>query len=215
MATQQIDLGFPQSLTEKYRPKQIADFIGLDKAKAICRNLIARPMPSAWLFKGPSGVGKTTLALALANEGPFELHHIPSQDCNLENIDRVRRTCQYVPMIGTRAHLVLIDEADQMTRAAQISLLSKLDATDQVPNTIWILTANDTANLEQRFLSRCHVVEFSSYGISKEVSQLLEKIWGSEFAGNLRPNFQRIVKDSANNVREALMRLETELMSAC
>lgn len=211
---EQSALAFPQALTDKYRPHRIDEFIGLDKAKNVCRKLAANPMPSAWMFKGPSGVGKTTLALALAEEGGFELHHIPSQDCTLDNIQRVRRTCQYVPMSGKRAHLVLVDEADQMSRAAQIALLSILDATNQAPNTIWILTCNSTDALEQRFLSRCHVVEFSSYGISQDVVKLLENIWNTETGNAEKPNFTRIVKDSSNNVRESLMRLETEIMMA-
>lgn len=210
----QIGFAFPQSLTEKYRPKSISEFVGLEKPKAIMRKLASNPFPSAWLFVGPSGTGKTTMALALAAEIPAELHHIPSQDCTLENVERARRTCQYVPMSGYKMHLVLVDEADRMSQAAQISLLSKLDATNFPPNTIFIFTCNATDGLEPRFLSRCHVVEFSSYGISQQVAQLLESIWNSESASDLRPNFSRIVKDSANNVREALMRLETELMAS-
>lgn len=205
---------FPQSLTEKYRPQSINEFVGLDKPKKIMRKLAANPFPSAWLFVGSSGTGKTTMALAFAKEIKAELHHIPSQDCNLENIERVRKICQYVPMAGCTMHVVLVDEADRMTPAAQISLLSKLDATNFPPNTIFIFTCNETGSLEPRFLSRCHVIEFSSYGMSSEVSQLLETIWTQETSEAQKPNFARIVKDSANNVREALMRLETELMSA-
>ena len=63
------------------------------------------------------------MAMALAEMLPAELHHIPSQECNLDNIERVRRICQYVPMAGHRMHLVLVDEADRMTDAAQVSLL--------------------------------------------------------------------------------------------
>src|SRR5258708_37500753 len=74
--------------------------------------LAAQPFQSAWLFIGPSGTGKTTMALALAEAIPAELHHIPSQECNLENIERVRRTCQYVPMAGKRMHLIVVDEAE-------------------------------------------------------------------------------------------------------
>lgn len=206
---------FPQSLTEKYRPRVIADFAGLEKPKKIAEKLIANPRESAWLFMGPSGVGKTTFALAIAEAIPAELHHIPSQECNLDNIERVRRTCQYVPQSGKRAHLVLIDEADQMTPAAQISMLSKLDSTNFPPNTIFILTCNSTDRLESRFLSRLHTVEFSSYGISAEASLLLRKIWDEETNGSVdRPDFSRIVKDSRNNVRAAMMALETEIMSA-
>jgi hypothetical protein len=36
---------FPQQLTEKYRPTRIAEFVGIDKAKAICLNLLKRPIP--------------------------------------------------------------------------------------------------------------------------------------------------------------------------
>lgn len=210
---------FPQSLTEKYRPQSIAAFVGLDKPKKIMRKLAANPYASAWLFVGPSGTGKTTMGLALATEIKAELHHIPSQECNLENIEKVRRICQYVPMAGCKWHLVLVDEADQMSPAAQVSLLSKLDATNFPPNTIFVFTCNATDRLEPRFLSRCHVIEFSSYGISADASQLLEKIWNAEIASNNAgscnaPNFARMVKDSANNVREALMKLETELMCA-
>lgn len=207
-------LEFPAQLTEKYRPLTLAEFVGLDKAKKILSKLAARPYPSAWLFVGPSGTGKTTAALALAAAIPAELHHVPSQECNLENIERIRKTCQYVPQAGKKMHLVLIDEADRMTDAAQVSMLSKLDATNFPPNTIFVLTSNGTDRLEPRFLSRLHTIEFSSYGIAKDAAQLLENIWDREAPADCdRPNFARLVKESNNNVRESLTRLETELMA--
>jgi DNA polymerase III delta prime subunit len=190
-------------------------FVGLDKPKRLCAKLAANPFESAWLFVGPSGTGKTTMALALAEMMPAELHHVPSQECNLDNIERIRRTCQYVPSMGYKMHMVLIDEADQMTNAAQISLLSKLDSTNFPPNTIFILTANATDRLEARFLSRLRTVEFSSYGIAKDAAALLESIWNIEAPqGAPAPNFARIVKEANNNVRESLMKLETELLLA-
>lgn len=211
----QSTIAFPAALTERYRPHTIAQFVGLDKPKRLCAKLAAQPFESAWLFVGPSGTGKTTMSLALAEMMPAELHHIPSQECNLENIERVRRTCQYVPRAGCRMHLVLVDEADQMTAAAQVSLLSKLDATNFPPNTIFIFTCNATDRLEPRFLSRLRVVEFSSYGLAKDATALLETIWQTEApAEAAAPNFARIVKESNNNVREALMKLETELLLA-
>lgn len=71
----------------------------------------------------------------------------------------------------------------------------------------------ETENLEKRFLSRCRVIEFSSYGLNSEISGLLEKIWVSETNNAPKPNFQRIAKDSTNNVRDALMQLEVEVMT--
>jgi hypothetical protein len=47
------------------------------------------------------------MALALAEIIPAELHHIPSQECNLETLERVCRTCQYVPRMGCKVHLIL------------------------------------------------------------------------------------------------------------
>lgn len=89
-------------LTDKYRPHAISEFLGLDKAKAICAKLAAQPFASAWCFVGDSGLGKTTLALALAECMPAELHHIPSQDCNLETLRKVIGACHYVPRAGLK-----------------------------------------------------------------------------------------------------------------
>lgn len=211
----QSTLAFPTGLTERYRTHSLTEFIGLDKPKRLIERLASNPFESAWLFVGPSGTGKTTMALTLAELMPAEIYHIPSQECNLANLERVRRSCQYVPMIGCRMHLVLVDEADQMSSAAQVALLSQLDSTNFPPATIFIFTSNGTDRLEPRFLSRLRTVEFSSYGIAKDAAALLERIWQAEApAGSEQPNFARIVKESNNNVRESLMRLETELLLA-
>jgi replication-associated recombination protein RarA len=203
---------FPESLAEKYRPRLIAEFVGLERPKKILSQFAANPYQSAWLFVGPPGVGKTSMALALAGQIHAEIHHIPSQKCNAQAIDDTCRMCAYIPLSGA-FHLVIVDEADRMTPAAQLALLSKLDATDAPPNTIWIFTCNATDGLEPRFLSRTRQIEFSSYGLANEAAHLLESIWLHEAHGAAAPNFARIVKESANNLRDALMCLETELLA--
>jgi len=175
-----LAFSFPQSLSEKYRPQTIADFVGLEKPKKILSKFAAKPYPSAWLFVGPSGVGKTSMAQAMCSEIKGELHHIPSQKCTAQAIDDVRRVCHYLPFSPGGLHVVLIDEADRMTPAAQLALLSKLDATAFPPNTVFVFTCNSTDGLEPRFLSRCRVIEFSSYGMASEIASYLDRVWHAE-----------------------------------
>lgn len=204
---------FPQSLASKYQPRQIADFVALDKPKRILSAFSRNPRQVAFLFVGPPGTGKTTMALALAEAISGELHHIGSQECNVDAVKSVCSTCQYVPMGGKRFHVVLVDEADQMSNAAQLALLSKLDATAFPPQTIFIFTCNETTRLEPRFLSRCMTVEFSSYGMNGDASTFLKRVWESETQAKA-PNFAQIMRDARNNLRDALMVLETEILAA-
>jgi DNA polymerase III delta prime subunit len=100
-----------------------------------------------------------------------------------------------------------------MTPAAQLALLSKLDATAFPPNTVFIFTCNETGNLEPRFLSRCRVIEFSSYGMAGEIAAYLDGVWHAEGGNDNGPDLARLAKETRNNVRDCLMRLEVELMA--
>jgi DNA polymerase III gamma/tau subunit len=204
---------FPQSLAEKYRPRSIAEFVGLEKPKKILTKFANAPYQSAWLFVGPSGVGKTSMAQALCAEIGGELHHIPSQKCTVEAIEKACHDCHYLPFTPGGFHIVLCDEADRMTNAAQLALLSKLDATAFPPNTVFIFTCNETGSLEPRFLSRCRVIEFSSYGMAGEIAAYLDRVWHAEGGNGNAPDLARLAKESRNNVRDALMKLEIELMA--
>ena len=210
----QAGINFPASLSEKYRPRSLRDFVGLEKPKRVLAKFADSPFPNAaFLFVGPSGTGKTSMALALCEAIRGELHHIPSQNCNVATLEEVVRQCWYVPQNNT-LHVVLVDEPDQMTPQAQLAFLSKLDGTAFPPQTVFIFTANDTERLQDRFLSRCMVLIFSSQGLAKPTAELLEQIWLAE-AGETteKPNFLRMVQDSKNNVRDAVNSLQVELLA--
>jgi len=214
MAIEQSGFSFPQPLTEKYRPHSLSGFVGLEKQKKVLSAFAKNPRPCAWLFVGGSGLGKTSMGLALFEEMQAELHLIPSQKCNVQAIEDVRRMCQYAPMFGKHWHGVLADEIDSASPAAQLGLLSKLDATDPAPSTVWVFTSNNLDRLEKRFLSRCLVMEFSNYGLRGDLATFLAEVWKAETGKDGTLDFTRIAKDSNSNVREALSVLEIELLAA-
>jgi len=190
--------------------------VGLEKPKRVLAHFAASPFPNAaFLFVGPSGTGKTSMALALCKAIHGELHHIPSQQANVSTIEEVTRMCWYIPRNGQKSlHVVLIDEIDAASKAAHLALLSKTDGTAFPPSTVFVATCNSTENLEPRFLSRFMQLQFSSHGMAKEAASLLERIWIAE-AGQTseQPNFLRMVQDSKNNVRDAVNSLQVELLA--
>jgi replication-associated recombination protein RarA len=203
---------FAQPLAIKYQPKRIADFIGIKDAKAAVAGFARRPRTVPLLFKGPSGTGKTTMAQALAEEIGAELIHIPSQHCTVAELEQSINMTMYFPMSGKKCWMVLVDEADQMTDKAQLALLSKLDSTGMREGVIFVFTCNDIDRFEPRFLSRCMQIDFSSYGMAAEITAYLEKVWHAEGGNGNGPDFTRLAKDTRNNVRDCLMRLEVSLL---
>jgi replication-associated recombination protein RarA len=208
----QSGMDFPKPLTEEFRPMLISDFVGLDKQKKILSNLVKNPRPCALLFEGASGSGKTTMAQAFATELNAQVWEVGSQECTVDRLREIVAHCHYVPKAGLRGyHVVIVNEADCMSDASQKYLLSKLDSTGQIANTIWVFTCNSTDRLEDRFLSRCiRLDSFNSYGASSGIADLLARVWNLKAPNSVAPNFKRL---ACGNVRESLQRLETELLA--
>src|SRR5438270_11931237 len=104
-----------QPLTEKYRPSNLSELVGIEQPKKILSALIRDPRPSAWLLVGPPGTGKTSAGLALASQLNAELHHVPAREMTAETVRELVRITAYAPIRGN-FHVVLADEIDEASR---------------------------------------------------------------------------------------------------
>jgi replication-associated recombination protein RarA len=203
----------PAPLCEKYRPLKISDFVGLEKPKQLLQKFAGEPYGCAWLFVGRSGTGKTAMARALASAISAKIHFMPAKQCTRENVARLWATCQNDPGRGYQRHLILVDQAERLSKPHQSDLRSKLEGNNLRPNIVWVFTALDSDGLDDGFRSRCLEIKFSSYGIAKDAAALLELIWEAEkpAADITKPNFARIIKEANNNLRAALREIELKL----
>ncbi len=151
---------------------------GQDKAIHYLRSLINnRNMNHAYLFQGPSGVGKMASALAFARE----IISLTDQDAqiyfrqqihpdlkileiqsNKTKITREQIVKEMEPWLSTRPYrsssrIVIVQDAHQMTLEAANALLKTLE--DPPRDSIIILVA-DNGDLLETIISRCNAVKF-------------------------------------------------------
>lgn len=208
-----------QSLLQRYGPRRIQDFFGLETPRRVLTSLAMEPRTTRLIFVGALGTGKSSLAIAFANEALAEVHYVPAKSCDLQRVQRLIDECRYVPSRNfkrARAHVCIVDEADQMSAGAQAAFLSVLD--DMTPFTnpvIFIFTTNNATTLEEKFRSRCDTLEFTSEGISVELETKLAQVWKTEGGDPASaPDFANMVCDCGSNVRAAFNVLEMELLFA-
>src|SRR5262249_47609560 len=109
----------PQSLTDRHRPKRLTDIMGQPDVVFHLSRFVETPYAGAMLFEGPTGIGKTTAALALAAElGAVEfggLFRICSGDQNGDAVADILHNLRFTPMLGSDWKVVIVDEADYMS----------------------------------------------------------------------------------------------------
>jgi hypothetical protein len=102
-----------------------------------------------------------------------------------------------------------------MSGPAQLLLLSKLAGPAAPPTTVFVLTTNAIEALEQRLVSRCRTLEFTTEGIEPDLPTRLAGIWASETPGLSAPDFgPQIAQAAGGDIRRAINSLETLILSS-
>jgi DNA polymerase III gamma/tau subunit len=118
----------------RLRPKTLDDVIGQDPVVASLRTLLKERVPHTFLFTGPSGTGKTTLARIIASQLGIEQSEITEIDAATHTgVDEVREltsTMQYAGFGESGKRLVILDECHSLTPNAWKALLK---ATEEPP----------------------------------------------------------------------------------
>ena len=147
---------------EKYRPTTLEQYIFQNKEieKKIKEYLNERSIPHL-LFSGPAGLGKTTLALLLANHLVDENDILIINASNENNVETIREKIYgFVTTlpVDSEFKVIILDESDYISPAGQAILRRMME--EYYQSARFILTCNYHNRIIPAIKSRCQEFEF-------------------------------------------------------
>lgn len=170
-----------QALYRQYRPKSLAEVVGQEHiTETLLHALKQGKLAHAYLFTGPRGVGKTSIARILAHEVngiPYEddsmhLDIIEIDAASNRRIDEIRDLRDKVNIAPSSAQykVYIIDEVHMLTREAFNALLKTLE--EPPAHAIFILATTESHKLPETIISRTQRFMFKPVSQEKVVGHL-------------------------------------------
>lgn len=145
-------------LAERMRPKTLDDFVGqkhLVGAGKPIRLMIEKSDPVSMIFWGPPGVGKTTLALIIANLVKADFVQLSAVSAGVKDVrDSITKAKYNLEKLGKKT-IVFIDEIHRFNKAQQDSLLHSVENGTII--LIGATTENPSFEVISPLLSRCRL----------------------------------------------------------
>ena len=161
---------------EKYRSQNLSTYVGNEQIKGTISKYLEQNDIQNFIFYGPAGTGKTTLAKLIVNNLNCDYLYINASD--ERGIDTIRDKVQGFSSVASFKPLkvVILDEADFLTIQAQASLRNIIETFART--TRFILTCNYVERIIDPLQSRCQVLKIvppSKQDIAYHIIDILKK----------------------------------------